>query len=296
MVMTVADAIRAAASRLSSTSNTARLDAELLMAHALGVSRSDMLVRHMDDAVPAGFDASVQRRFGNEPVAYILGYAEFYGRRFEVEPGILIPRPDSEILIDTALELCPDPRSVLDMGTGSGALLVTILAERPRAYGVGIDASDTAIEVAGENAMALDVAGDWWFGKRDWHEEGWADDLGQFDLIVCNPPYVEDAAALEPDVRAYEPAEALFAGKDGLDDYRVIIPQLGKLLNQSGVAILEIGHTQAESVTGLAESAGFAVEISNDLANRPRCAILRPTNCTQGLAKRQALATSESGH
>jgi release factor glutamine methyltransferase len=277
--VSVADAIREATARLASTSDTARLDAELLMAHALGVSRSDVLVRHMRDAVPGGFDALVERRANHEPVAYITGWTEFYGRRFDVEPGVLIPRGDSEVLIEAALELCPDPRRVLDMGAGSGALLLTVLAERPSAFGVGVDASDVAIKVTQKNAVALDLPNDWRIERRSWHDAGWADDLSAFDLILCNPPYVEEDAALDPDVRDYEPASALFSGREGLDDYRAIIPQLGKLLMQGGIAILEIGHTQAEAVSVIAKNHGFSVEIRNDLANRPRCLILIPTNC-----------------
>ena len=273
--MTVADALRAATERLSATSDTARLDAEWLMAHAWGVSRSDLLLRHMQDEAPAEFEKFVDRRVRHEPVAYITGWTEFYGRRFAVSPGVLIPRGDSEVLIEAALELCPSPLRVLDMGTGSGALLLTVLAECPGASGIGVDASATAIAVASNNAVALQLANDCRCERRSWHEAGWADDLGTFDLVLCNPPYVEGDAQLDPDVREYEPAEALFAGKDGLDDYRAIIPQLGKLLNRGGVVIFEIGHTQAQAVTAIAQNSGFAVEIRNDLANRPRCAILR---------------------
>jgi len=178
-------------------------------------------------------------------------------------------------LIEAALELCPKPRRVLDMGTGSGALLLTVLAERPQAHGIGIDASPGAIDVATENAIRLNAAGNAAFHVRDWREAGWAEDLGTFDFIMCNPTYVEADAQLDPDVRDYEPSTALFAGRDGLDDYRVLIPQIGKLLSDDGIAILEIGYTQAEAVTKLAETAGFAVEIRNDLANRPRCVVLR---------------------
>jgi release factor glutamine methyltransferase len=273
--MTVADAIRAATQRLSATSDTARLDAELLMAHALGVGRSDMLVRGMRDAVPDVFASLVDRRAAHEPIAYITGTQEFYGRDFAVEPGVLIPRGDSETLVEAALALCPDLRRVLDLGTGSGALLLTVLAERPGAVGVGIDASSIAIDTAGENAIALGIQNDWQFLLGSWREDGWADDLGIFDLILCNPPYVEDDAELDPDVREYEPHEALFAGKDGLDDYRVLIPQLGKLLSPNGIAIFEIGATQADAVTRIAENAGFAVEMRRDLANRPRALILK---------------------
>ena len=273
--MTVADAIRAAAERFAATSDTARLDAELLMAHALGIVRSEMLLRHMHLAAPEGFESLVERRAAHEPVAYITGWAEFYGRPFAVEPGVLIPRPDSEVLIETALGLCPHPRRVLDCGVGSGALLLTILAERPTASGVGIDRMGEAISIAGDNAAKLALEADWAMERRDWREDGWAEGLGTFDLILCNPPYVEADAALDPDVRDFEPGEALFAGEDGLDDYRVLIPQIRKLMNENAVAIFEIGHTQAESVAKLAESSGFTVEIRNDLVNRPRCAILR---------------------
>ena len=274
--MTVAGAIRAAAERLADTSDTARLDAEWLMAHTLGVTRSDLLLRHMSDSAPDGFTALVERRAAHEPVAYITGTQEFYGRSFRVSPDVLIPRGDSEVLIETALEIAPHAKRVLDMGTGSGALLVTTLLEIEGAFGIGIDASPEAVAVAESNAQSLGLIGaKARFLERDWTREGWSAALGTFDLILCNPPYVEAEAALDPDVRAYEPASALFAGEDGLDDYRVIIPQLGKLLNSGGVAILEIGYTQAEAVTKIAENSGFAVSIRNDLANRPRCAVLR---------------------
>lgn len=261
---------------LTGLSHTPRLDVELLMADALEVSRSDLLVKHDDTVVPAKFADHFRRRLAQEPVAYIIGCQEFYGRTFTVTPHVLIPRGDSETLIEAALELAPDAARMLDLGTGSGALLLTLLAEKPPASGVALDASEAALEVAMLNADLLQIGQDRVrFEPGDWTRSGWTDHLGTFDLILCNPPYVEDDAELDPDVRDYEPAEALFAGKDGLDDYRVIIPQLGKLLNEGGIAILEIGHTQGEAVTKLAENAGFAVETRNDLANRPRCVVLR---------------------
>ncbi len=154
---TVAQAIRAAAERLASTSDTARLDAELLMAHTLGVSRSDMLVRAMHDSAPDGFTALVKRRAGHEPVAYITGLQDFYGRQFAVAPQVLIPRADSETLIEAALERAAGARSILDLGTGSGALLITALLEIDDAHGVGIDASAAAVEITRANAAALGV-------------------------------------------------------------------------------------------------------------------------------------------
>ncbi|AWW72999.1 protein-(glutamine-N5) methyltransferase, release factor-specific [Erythrobacter sp. KY5] len=273
--MTVSQALREAAQRLASTSDTARLDAELLMAHALGVNRSDMLLRHMADPRPEDFAALVERRAAREPVAHITGTQEFYGRDFAVSAQVLIPRGDSETLIDAALETAPHAGRVLDLGTGSGALLITVLMELEDATGIGIDASDAALKVARDNAQALGLIGaQARFLLRDWREDGWDDSLGTFDLILCNPPYVEEDAPLDPDVRDYEPASALFAGPEGLDDYRVIIPQLRKLLSPKGVALLEIGAAQGDAVNEMAQGHGFAVQMRHDLANRPRCVVL----------------------
>jgi release factor glutamine methyltransferase len=278
--MTVGEAIRAAAERLAATSDTARLDAELLMAHALGLTRSDMLLKAMRDPAPESFAALVERRAAYEPVAYITGWTEFYGRRFDVAPGVLIPRSDSETLIDAALERMPDPRRVLDLGTGSGALLFTILLERPQAAGVGIDASQAAIEIALGNGTGFDTEHhllddwEWQLFHRSWREDGWADDLGTFDLILCNPPYVEDDAPLDRQVREFEPASALFAGPEGLDDYRILIPQMRALMNAGALAVLEIGANQADAVAAMADAAGFATELRRDLAGRPRALLL----------------------
>ena len=273
--MTVAVALREATARLTETSDTARLDAELLMAHALGVSRSDMLLRHMSDDAPAGFASLVNRRVHREPIAYILGDAEFYGRRLIVTPDVLIPRGDSECVVEAALAVAPDSGRALDMGTGSGALLITLLAERPSLVGVGIDASLSALSVAAANAARLGVVERTHMLRADWHEHGWSDDVGQFDLIIANPPYVETTAQLDPDVRNFEPASALFAGEEGLDDYRAIIPQLRQLLTEGGAAVLEIGASQAAQVTNIAEKNGFSAELRCDLAGRPRALILR---------------------
>lgn len=270
----VFEALHLATMRLASTSDTARLDAELLMAHALGVSRSDLLIHEMQERAPAAFDALIDRRAAREPVAYIVGEADFYGRTFAVENGVLIPRSDSETLIEAALNACPEPRRVLDLGVGSGTLLLTVMALRPGCDGVGIDASTKAIDVARQNAKALKIVGNCDLRLHDWRESGWSDDLGVFDLILCNPPYVEDSATLEPDVRDFEPASALFAGPEGLDDYKSIIPQLRALLMPSGVAVLEIGALQAPPVTEIARENGLEVELKHDLAGRARGLVL----------------------
>ncbi|MDP3908261.1 peptide chain release factor N(5)-glutamine methyltransferase [Novosphingobium sp.] len=269
--MTAADAIRAATAALAQTSDTARLDAEVLMAHALGVTRSELLLRHMRDAVPATFAALIERRQGHEPVAYIVGEQEFFGLPFRVSPAVLIPRGDSEVLVEAALAARPDAARVLDCGTGSGALLLAVLHELPGATGVGIDRSAAALAVASANAQALGLANRAMLVQADWHSAGWADALGgPFDLVLANPPYVEDAADLAASVRAHEPAGALFAGADGLDDYRVLVPQLPTLLAPGGAALVEIGYTQAEAVTAMAVQAGMTAGLHRDLGGRAR--------------------------
>jgi release factor glutamine methyltransferase len=240
--VTAADAIRAATAALTPTSDTARLDAEVLMAHALGVTRSELLLRHMRDAVPDTFDALIARRQAHEPVAYIVGEQEFFGLPFRVSPAVLIPRGDSEVLVEEALAAHPAALRVLDCGTGSGALLLAVLHGLPDASGVGIDRSAEALAVAADNAARLGLARRAAFALADWHAAGWADALGgPFDLVMANPPYVEDDADLAPSVRAHEPAGALFAGADGLNDYRALVPQLPALLRPGGAALVEIG-------------------------------------------------------
>lgn len=267
----VAQALRDAARTLSETSDTARLDAELLMAEAMGVSRSDMLVRHMDDPVPAAFDALVERRATHEPIAYILGQQEFFGLPFIVDPDVLIPRSDSETLVERAIACQPGARRILDCGTGSGALLLAVLHNLPEATGIGIDNAPTAVEIASRNAAALGLRERAAMRLADWTAPGWYHDLGgPFDLVLANPPYVEATASLEPSVRNFEPVSALFAGKEGLDAYRVLVPQLPGLLAPGGIALAEIGATQDTKVAAIAEASGLLTTLHRDMANRPR--------------------------
>jgi release factor glutamine methyltransferase len=268
---TVGEAIRAAAERLSATSDTARLDAEVLMAHALGCSRSSLLLSRMRDAAPEGFTPLVERRAVHEPVAYITGHQEFFGMPFAVGPEVLIPRGDSEVLVEAALAARPDARTVLDCGTGSGALLLAVLANLPEATGVGIDSSPAALAVAAGNAEALGLANRARMAAADWHLPDWAEALGgPFDLILANPPYVETTLTLDRSVAGYEPASALYSGELGLDDYRVLIPQLPGLLAPSGIAVVEIGHEQAEAVAAIGAKSGLCSRLHRDLGNRPR--------------------------
>ncbi len=268
----VKQALRDAASRLAAISGTPRLDAELLMAHALGIERQALLLDPMRFAVPPGFAPLVERRLASEPVAYIVGYRDFWTIRLAVGPGALIPRPDSEALIEAALAHfgTKAPRHILDLGTGPGTLLLAAMSEWPGATGLGIDASDTALGYARTNIAALGLD-----ARAQVRLGDWADGVdGPFDLILCNPPYIDDDEPLMPDVAEYEPGSALFAGPDGLADYRRIIPELARLVAPRGAAILEIGATQHILVRELAEAAGFCVACRQDLAGRDRALTL----------------------
>lgn len=270
--MTVAEALRDAVTRLGT--DWARDEAELLMAHALGISRSAMLLGRLQEPAPPAFNALLARRLAHEPIAYILGEAEFYGRRFVVTREVLIPRGDSETVVAAALDATPAARRVLDCGTGSGCLLLTVLAELPNARGVGIDCSAAALAVARRNAEALALAERAELHRADWNQPGWAHALGSFDLVLANPPYVEEDAELDASVRDFEPHGALFAGPEGLEAYRKLIPQLPTLLTAEGAAVFEIGWRQAEAVSAIAADAGFAASLRRDLAGRPRALIL----------------------
>lgn len=267
-------AIRAAAHLLEDVSDSARLDAEYLMAHALGVERDRLLLDPTRYQTPDGYAALVQRRLAQEPAAYIVGYRDFWTLRLVVGPGVLIPRPDSETLIEAMLEMCDDgqaPLRVLDLGTGPGTLLLAALSELPASSGVGVDASEAALDYARRNADMAGLA-----ERTDFRLGDWGAGLTErFDIILCNPPYIGDDEILQHDVAGYEPHGALFAGPDGLDDYRRLIPQLPNLLIDKGLVLLEIGFSQARDVGDLAKMAGFSVRCFTDLAGRDRVLGLR---------------------
>jgi release factor glutamine methyltransferase len=251
------------------------LDVRLLLCHAAGLTHEAYVAGINDALAPdaaARFGACVARRLAGEPVSRIVGVREFYGRPFRIDASTLDPRPDTETLIEAALDLAGGeaPLRLLDLGTGSGCILVTLLAELPRAGGVGIDKSLPALELARANAESLGVgdrarfiAGDWLEAVQD-----------TFDLVVANPPYLSaaDMAGLSNAVGVHDPKDALYGGTDGLVAYRRIVPRLLKVLRPGGIALFEIGHTQAEAVSGLLAEAGLILEQGpwRDLAGRPR--------------------------
>jgi len=273
-VTAIARALSRATQQLSSTSDTPRLDAELLMAAALGVGRDRLILDNPRGESPPAFFDFIERRRAGEPVAYITGHRAFWTVDLEVGPGALVPRPDSETLIAAAVEHFsgkPGPRRILDLGTGPGTLLLAALDEWPDANGVGIDASDAALSYARRNADRLGMA-----RRADFRIGNWAEGVGErFDLILCNPPYVAAGAETGPGVADFEPAEALFAGPEGLDDYRRLAPEIGRLLASGGLAAIEIGFDQAESAAELFRQQGLSPSVALDLADRPRALLIR---------------------
>jgi len=272
-VKAITRALADAARHLEPSSDTARLDAELLMAEALHIDRDRLILSPPNRAVPKRFWDMVERRKQGEPVAYITGRRAFWNIELHVGPGVLVPRPDSEVLISSAIEHFAGregPKRILDLGTGPGTLLLAALDIWPNASGVGIDLSRQALSYAAANARRLG------FDARATLRLGdWADGVSErFDLLLCNPPYVAEGDELGPGVAEFEPDEALFAGKEGLGAYRVLAPQLPRLLNPDGLAAVEIGPSQAEAVTGLLARDGLRATVAQDLGGRDRAILL----------------------
>jgi release factor glutamine methyltransferase len=276
--MSIAGLLNAAAVQLAAAGvERPRREARLLLAHALGTTAEALLRDPQREVDPDGFAQLVAERTRRQPLAYLIGRRGFWSLDFEVSPAALIPRPETETLIEAALAAFPHRdavRTILDLGTGTGCLLLAALHEFPRAWGVGVDRSAAAIALAGRNAGALGMRGRCAFLTADWGRPLAAD----FDLVLANPPYIRttDIPGLMPEVAQFEPAAALDGGADGLDAYRCIVTGLGTLLAPEGRAILELGAGQKEPVQWLARAAGLAVEDTRpDLAGIPRALVLR---------------------
>ena len=269
--MTPAQLLRDGIARLNAAGIPgAPRDARLLLAHALGIG-ADRLGLALGDALPGdaadAFESAIARRAAREPISHITGRRLFWGRAFHVSADVLDPRPETETLIAACLE-APFQR-VLDLGTGSGAIVWTLLAERPEARGLGVDLSEPALRIAQKNARALEIEDRVDLARSDWFDEV----SGRFDLILSNPPYVseEELAGLAPEVRLFEPRMALTPGGDGLDAYRILTANAPRFLTPSGRLVMEIGPTQGADVAGMMAKAGFeAVDIRRDLDTRDR--------------------------
>ncbi len=274
--MLIADAVRHATETLAKAGieNPSR-EARLLIAHALGLPARALLPQaaQLD---PAILEPLLRRRAAHEPLAYITGTRGFWSLDLAVSRATLIPRPDSETLIEAARAHFPaptPPRTILDLGTGTGALLLAALTEFPAAFGIGTDLSPAASRLAARNAAALGLAPRTAFLAADWA----APLRGRFDLILCNPPYVATAEipGLMPEVAGHEPASALDGGPDGLREYARLIPTLPALLAPGGLACLELGAGQAPATSALARAAGFtALATRRDLAGIERALLL----------------------
>lgn len=254
----------------------ARREARLLLGLALGCDAASLIAAARDpvaEADAARFRALLRRRAAREPFAHIAGRRGFWTLELAVSPAVLVPRPETETLIEAALALRPDRtavRRIADLGTGSGALLLAALSEYPGAIGVGVDRSLAALAVARRNALATGLAARALFVQADWSS---ALASASIDLLLCNPPYVPtgEIALLAPEVRDHEPRAALDGGADGMAAYRALLPDLSRVLALGGVAILEVGVGQAEAVARLGAASGLAVlEMRQDLGGIPR--------------------------
>jgi len=261
-------------------------DARRMLAAALGLSTAQVLARP-ERPLSAGeaerVGRCVARRVAREPVSRILGERDFYGRSFAISPATLDPRPDSETLVAAVLELAAAegwlarPLRLLDVGTGSGCLLLTLLAELPDAAGVGTDTSIAALDVARANAQRLGVA-----DRAQWLAADALEAIrGKFDILISNPPYIptHEMAGLDPEVRGYDPPSALDGGADGLRFFHRLLARTGEIV-VDGWTVLEVGHDQADAVTALLSSTGSAASVGDirfyrDVAGKRRCVAAR---------------------
>jgi release factor glutamine methyltransferase len=279
--MTPADMTARIAARLAAAGIAeARAEAWLLLATATGRERATLMAgtaARLDAAQAARLDELVRRRAAREPIAYILGEKEFWSLTFEVGPAVLIPRPETETVVEAVLDEIKGRNAalrLLDLGTGSGCLLLALLSELPNATGLGVDASAEALALAERNAARLRLAARAGFAQGRWGE-GLEE---RFDVIVSNPPYVAlpEWSGLQPEIREFEPKAALVAGADGLAAYRALAPDCARLLAPAGLCALEIGCGQGDAVAGILRHDGLKVTGRyRDLAGIERCLVAR---------------------
>jgi len=279
--MTRREAISFGAARLRAAGiEMPRLEARLLLARATGMTPETLLGEPDGVTETTHYEKLLLRREAHEPLALILGRREFWSMEFAVSDATLVPRPESEALIEATCVAYPHgahpPRRILDLGAGTGCLLLAALAEFPSAFGVGVDISPAAVSIARRNAAMLGFGNRTAFVVADWASAM----SGRFDLVIANPPYIATAQipGLMPEVGLYEPRRALDGGIDGLEAYRVLVPALPALLAEAAMAVFEIGSGQAAAVAALAAGTGLTTSLSSDLAGTPRAIVLRNTS------------------
>lgn len=268
--------------------DTAALDARLLLLAALGITHEEWISQRdaaLTDAQQKKIKSDRKRRIAGEPVSRILGRRGFYGAEFLLSAATLDPRPDTETLIETVMQELGARRDarfrLLDLGTGTGCIALTLLSLCPKAEAVAVDIAEDAVKTARENAALLGVANRCLVKKLDWTVREDVRKLGRFDIVVSNPPYIPTAeiAGLSPEVRVFDPMQALDGGADGLNCYRDILALLPDLLTESGLCVFEIGHNQADDLRRLCNQAGFPdIRCAKDLAGRDRCIFFRCKN------------------
>jgi release factor glutamine methyltransferase len=281
---TIAAALTEAGGRLRAVgADSPELDARVLLRQVTGHEDAWLIANpdaEIDRTALQGYAELLERRERREPVSQIVGEREFWSRTFRVTADVLTPRPDTETLIETVLSRIEDrdaPLRILDLGTGSGCIALTLLAECPNATALGVDASPAALEVAAFNADVLGVS-----ERVEWRETDWCEGIeGPFDVIVSNPPYIAgyELQHLDPEVREFEPNMALDGGADGMAAYRRIIPSLKRLGTEDSVIAFELGLGQARGVAALGRVAGLRIaEIDQDIARRARVISFEPTS------------------
>ncbi len=276
--MTRAEALKLAQKRLTEAGvETPALDAKLLLLNAETIDSATLMANSdAEMTAPEVFDSAINRRCAREPVSKIVGYRDFWSHRFAVNGNVLDPRPDTETLIETVLEFRDrnTQSRIVDLGTGSGCILLTLLSELPDSSGIGIDISESAIQTAKFNAGVMKLG-----HRADFIISDWFTALDEaFDLVVSNPPYISlpESDSLSPEVRNWDPEAALFAGMDGLQAYREIADGLATVLKPDGMAVFELGQGQLNSVTALFKNAGFnRISSRKDLGGIERCIVVQ---------------------
>ncbi|MHA1539005.1 MAG: peptide chain release factor N(5)-glutamine methyltransferase [Alphaproteobacteria bacterium] len=285
MTKTVQTLLMQAAKQLKPlVQDTAKHETRLLLAYTLNETKEKLIAYPetlVSSAAEDAFNARIKRRLAHEPIAKIIGVKEFWGRNFIVSQDVLDPRPDSETLIETAIKHFPDKKSplkILDLGTGSGCLLLTLLDEYPVANGVGLDISKEALKIAEKNATELGLKNRATFLEGDFSEINLLVSGKNFDMVITNPPYIalKDRESLDPEVREYDPTSALFGGIDGLDAYRNIADSVKNQLSQKGFLFVEAGIGQGEKIKEIFTRTGFSfVGFECDLSGIERCLIFK---------------------